>query len=48
MEDVAMAIVQVLSTAGMVAIGIIAGLLLGWVVCLAFMAIVEGLSRDFR
>jgi hypothetical protein len=48
MEDVTMAIVQVLGTAGMVALGIIAGLLLGWVVCLAFMAIVECLSRDFR
>lgn len=39
MEDVLMAIVQVLSTAGMVAVGIIAGLLLGWVVCYAAMAI---------
>ena len=48
MDDVTMAIVQVLGTAGIVAIGIVAGLLLGWVVCLAIMAIVECLSRDFR
>lgn len=46
MEDVTMAIVQVLSTAGMVALGIFAALLLGWVVCYAAMwitvAIIDG------
>ena len=31
-------------SAGMILLGIIAGLLVGWTVCLAWRAIVEGLS----
>ena len=45
MEDT---ILQWAASAGMIFLGIIAGLLVGWTVCLAWRAIVDGLSSEFR
>ena len=44
MEDAALLILQWAASAGMIFLGIIAGLLVGWTVCLAWRAIVDGLS----
>jgi hypothetical protein len=48
MEDTALFILQWAISAGMILAGIVAALLVGWTVCLAWRAIVECLSRDFR